>query len=206
MINHPELTEYKKELQSLDRIPRSEALKKQTYMNIVARKKGKSKWLGLVGAPVLAVAIFLLFLFGSDINVLESETGSSDSQFQELIGFKHEEITRVYVAPAANLHFFVDGMVNGVPIKGARDYGNNPAWNEELHVYFSRATRMELPVTEAPHLDLVLEAEGQAPLKVKLWLYEDGQGYISKFTSEEFYKLRKEDALMLYVVFKDFIR
>lgn len=205
-MNHSELNEYEKEFQSLDMIPRSDEVKRQTYMNIVAKRPMTTKWMGLIVAPVLAVAILLSFLFGSDIKMLEKESGSSEMQFQDVMDFKHEEITRVYVAPAVNLESFKDGMLNGVPIKGARDYGNNPAWNKELHFYFSRAVLLEDPIKEIPHFDLVLEVKGHAPLKLKLWLYKDGSGYISKYMSEEFYELKREDALMLYVVFEDFIR
>lgn len=205
-MNHSELNEYEKEFQSLDMIPRSDAAKRKTHMNIVAKRPMTTKWMGLVVAPVLAVAILLIFLFGSDIKMLEKENGSSEMSFQDVMDFKHEEITRVYVAPAVSLDSFKDGILNGVPIKGARDYGNNPAWNKELHFYFSRAVLLEDPIKEIPHLDLVLEVEGQAPLKLKLWLYKDGGGYISKYTSEEFYELKKEDAMMLYVVFEDFFR
>lgn len=205
-MNHSELNEYEKEFKSLDMIPRSDESKRQTYMNIVAKRPAEKKWMGLIVAPVVAVAILLIFLFGSDIMMLEKESGSSVMLFQDVMDFKYEEITRIYVAPAVSLDSFKDGMLNGVPIKGARDYGNNPAWNKELHFYFSRAVILEEPIKEIPHLDLVLEVEGQNPLKLKLWLYEDGSGYISKYTSEEFYELKKEDAMMLYLVFEDFIR
>ncbi|WP_404349367.1 hypothetical protein LG311_02680 [Sutcliffiella horikoshii] len=209
-MNHLDKSEFQNELQKLSNIPRDEAIKQNTYTNII-NKKNKSAilipYIYKLIIPVAAALVISIYALSSLTDLADQNPDSSSSAMedQSIANINPEKITKVYAAKADELKTFQAKVLNGVPYLGTKLFQADEQWYTDVSTILANTKLITDGPTSTPDIDLVVESEKNTPLKLKIWYSQNGKGYISEYNSNQFYEIREDHLLKLVISTQDLL-
>ncbi len=209
-MNHLDKNEFQNEFQKLSNIPRDEAIKQDTYMNIINKKKKSANLIPYIYKliiPVAAALVISIYALSSltDLAGQDLDSSSSAMEEQSIANINPEKITKVYAAKADELKTFQARVHNGVPYLGTKLFQADEQWHTDISTILANTKLVTDGPTNTPDIDLVVESEKNAPLKLKIWFSQNGKGYISEYNSNQFYEIREDHLLKLVISTQDLL-
>ncbi|WP_404447753.1 hypothetical protein LG307_02665 [Sutcliffiella horikoshii] len=209
-MNHLDKNEFQNEFQKLSNIPRDEAIKQNTYMNIINKKKKSANLIPHIYKliiPLAAALVISIYALSSltDLTGQNQDSSSSAMEYQSIANINPEKITKVYAAKAEELKTFQAKVLNGVPYLGTKLFQADEQWHKDVSTILANTKLVSEGPTSTPDIDLVVESEKNTPLKLKIWFSQNGKGYISEYNSNQFYEIREDHLLKLVISTQDLL-
>ncbi|WP_404469530.1 hypothetical protein [Sutcliffiella horikoshii] len=209
-MNHLDKNEFQNEFQKLSNIPRDEAIKQDTYMNIINEKKKSANLIPYIYKliiPVAAALVISIYALSSltDLAGQDPDSSSSAMEEQSIANINPEKITKVYAAKADELKTFQARVHNGVPYLGTKLFQADEQLHTDVSTILANTKLVSDGPTSTPNIDLVVESEKNAPLKLKIWFSQNGKGYISEYNSNQFYEIKEDHLLKLVISTQDLL-
>ncbi|WP_010199730.1 hypothetical protein [Bacillus sp. m3-13] len=209
-MNHLDKNEFQNQFQKLNSIPRDEAIKQNTYREIINRNKksgGLMAYINKFIVPVAAALVITLFALSTLTDLVKQDSNNSSVELDEksIADIEPEKITIVYAAKSDELNTFQAKMYNGVPYIGTKLFQADEQWHRDVSSILANTKLVSEGPTSTPDIDLVVESEKNAPLKLKVWFSQNGKGYISEYNSNRFYEVREDHLLKLVISVKDLL-